>query len=92
MDVVAFSWDWRARRRLPRKAKSYTEINSVGTSDLYELIYPICSLLDSVDVVRAQSLLLRGKRNFLRIFLGKLYKLERRINSINVSKKLANLI
>jgi hypothetical protein len=33
-----------------------------------------------------------GKRNFLRMFLCELYKLERRINSINVSKKLANLI
>ncbi|WP_192885533.1 hypothetical protein [Priestia megaterium] len=37
----------------PQKAKACTEINSSVTSDLYLLIYPICS---SIDLVMFQSL------------------------------------
>ncbi|WP_142752776.1 hypothetical protein [Priestia megaterium] len=38
-----------------RKAKPCTEINSGVTSDLYWIIYPVCSPLDSINVVMSQS-------------------------------------
>ncbi|PEU58231.1 hypothetical protein CN367_29705 [Priestia megaterium] len=62
---------------------------STAVSQAVQLLYTICSSLDGIHFVMSQP---HGKRNFLRMFLCELYKLERRINSINVSKKLANLI
>ncbi|MCJ7987478.1 hypothetical protein MUB16_32130 [Priestia sp. OVL9] len=47
------SWGLAGR---PRKAKSCTEVNRDGTSDPYELLYPISSSLDSIDFVMSQSL------------------------------------
>ncbi|WP_226897511.1 hypothetical protein [Priestia megaterium] len=47
------SWGLTGR---PRKAKSCTEINRDGTSEPYELLYPISSSLDSIDFVMSQSL------------------------------------
>ncbi|MDR7245674.1 hypothetical protein [Priestia megaterium] len=47
-----------ATRRLtarPRKAKSGMEITSVVTSDPYELLAPICSSLDGMDLATSQS-------------------------------------
>ncbi|MED4132134.1 hypothetical protein P4668_07045 [Priestia megaterium] len=40
--------DWRVRQRLLRKAKSCMEINGRATSDPYQLIYPIYSVLDGI--------------------------------------------
>ncbi|PFL04456.1 hypothetical protein COJ01_00860 [Priestia megaterium] len=62
---------------------------STAVAQAVHSLYTICSPLDGIHFVMSQP---HGKRNFLRMFLCKLYKLERRINSINVSKKLANLI
>ncbi|MCY9022988.1 hypothetical protein MOF32_08450, partial [Priestia megaterium] len=49
--------DWRARLiGRPRKAKPCTEINSDVTSHPHWIIYPICSSIDSSDLVMSQFL------------------------------------
>ncbi|MGF9944734.1 hypothetical protein ABEX44_15955 [Priestia megaterium] len=39
----------------PRKAKSCTEINSGVSSGPYELISPLCSSLNGIDLVMSQA-------------------------------------
>ncbi|MGF9890575.1 hypothetical protein ABEX78_18165 [Priestia megaterium] len=70
------------------RKRSLTQ-KSTAVSQAVQPLYTICSSLDGIHFVMSQP---HGKRNFLRMFLCELYKLERRINSVNVSKKLANLI
>ncbi|MDR4230190.1 hypothetical protein [Priestia megaterium] len=70
------------------RKRSLTQKSS-AVSQVVQPLYTIRSSLDRIHFVMSQP---HGKRNFLRMFLCELYKLERRINSINVSKKLANLI
>ncbi|MCY9024884.1 hypothetical protein MOF32_18390 [Priestia megaterium] len=50
----------RGKTGRPRKAKSCTEINSGVESDLYYLMYPVCSPLDWIDVAMSQALLNRS--------------------------------
>ncbi|MED4047177.1 hypothetical protein [Priestia megaterium] len=40
----------------PRKAKPCTDINCGVTSDLYELLYPVCSSLGWIHLVMSQPL------------------------------------
>ncbi|WP_342839853.1 hypothetical protein [Priestia megaterium] len=40
----------------PRKAKPGTDINCGVTSDLYELLYPVCSSLGWIHLVMSQPL------------------------------------
>lgn len=48
--------DWRATRKLPRKAKPCMEINCGAKSDPYSIIYSIRPSLDWRDFVMSQSL------------------------------------
>ncbi|MGG2086668.1 hypothetical protein ABFY59_06655 [Priestia aryabhattai] len=53
--------------RLPEEAKSCTEISSDVTSNLYKLLYPICSSLDWSDLVMSHFLFVSKDKKRLRV-------------------------